>query len=93
MPDNQDGQPPEEFANFLLSKLRNDPDWFLYDALNSALPAEQQLKPWDEMDAEQRAAIVLHVSDMSLWRAEGKVDSDDAEVRFQTYPELRELLA
>ena len=93
MSDNLGMQSPEDFSKSLLSNLSNDPDWFLYDALNKAEPLGRQLKPWNELDVQQKATIVLHVNDMSLWRAESKVDPNDADERFENYPELRELLA
>lgn len=92
MPINSDSQSPVAFAESLLSRLRNDPDWFLYDAVSKALP-DHTLKPWDELSETQRAAIVLHVNDMSSWQADGKVDADDVAMRFEHCPELRELLA
>ena len=93
MSNNRDRQSPIDLSASLLSKLSNDPGWFLYEALNKAEPLGRQLKPWEELDEEQRALIVLHVNDMSLWRAESKVDANDAYMRFEMYPELRELLA
>ena len=93
MSHNRSSQSPVDFSQSLLSHILNDPDWFLYDALNQAGPLGRQLKPWDELDEQQRATIVLHVNDMSLWRAEGKVDPNDADLRFESYSELRELLA
>ena len=82
-----------DFSESLLSRLCTDPDWFFYDALNRVEPLGRQLKPWDDLNEQQRATIVRHVKDMSLWRAEGKVDPSDADMRFENYPELRELLA
>ncbi len=93
MSNSPDTQSLETFSQSLLSRLSNDPDWFLYDALNRAEPLGRQLKPWEDLDHRQRAAIVRHVNDMSSWRAEGKVDSSDADHRFNADPKLRELLA
>jgi hypothetical protein len=91
MEENPEGQTEGNFGQFLLSKLRDDPDWFLYDALNKALPLGYQLKPWSELDEQQRATIVLHVSDMYLWRSESKVDPGDAEILLEQYPKIREM--
>ena len=93
MRDNLNSQSPVDFSQSLLSQISNDPDRFLYDALNQAEPLGRPLKPWDELDEQQRATIALHVNDMSSWRAESKVDPNDADLRFEMYPELRELLA
>ena len=93
MSNNLDRRSPIDLSESLLSKLSNDPGWFLYDALNRAEPLGRHLKPWDELDEQQRAIIVQHVNDMSSWQAEGKVDPSDADLRFEAYPELRELLA
>ena len=82
-----------DYIDLLHWRLDDDPGWFHYDALNKVEPLGRQLKPWEELDEEQRALITLHVEDMSLWRAEGKLDVNDAFERFQAYPELRELLA
>ena len=90
---NRDRQSPIDLSESLLSKLSNDPGWFLYDALNRAEPLGRHLKPWDELDEKQRAIIVQHVNDMSSWQAEGKVDPSDADVRFESCSQLRELLA
>ena len=92
MSDNCDGKAPADCARITLSKLHSDPDWFLYDALNKTEPLGRQLKPWDALDEQQRAAIALHVGDMSLWRAESKVDPADADNLFERYPELLDLL-
>ncbi len=82
-----------DYVELLNWRLSNDPGWFLYDALNKVEPLGRQLKPWDELNEEQRALIILHVEDMSLWRAESKVEANEADIRFEMYPELRELLA
>ena len=92
MSDNLSTQSPDDFAEFLLSQIREEPGWFHYDALNKVEPLGRQLKPWDELDEEQRSLIVLHVNDMSLWRAESKVDANDADMRFEMCSDLRELL-
>ena len=92
MPSNRSSQFLTDSAESLQERFHNDPDWFLYDALNKAEPLGRQLKPWDELDEQQKATIVRHVNDMSLWRAESKVDANDADERFRSYPELRELL-
>ncbi len=81
-----------EAAESILSTLRDDPGWFLYDALNKAVPLGMKLKPLGEMDEHLRALLVVHVSDMYLWRAEGKVDAADAAIMFEENPELRKLL-
>ena len=93
MSNNPSSQSLGDFTESLLSQLSGEPGWFHYDALNQAEPLGRQMKPWDELDEQQRALIVLHVSDMSLWRAEGKLDPADTDQRFKSYPELRELLA
>lgn len=93
MPVNFDTQSPVAFAESLLYRLRNDPDWFLYAAMNKALPDDQQLQPWDELNATQRNAIVRQVRDMSSWQAESRVDPDDLATRLEHCPELRALLA
>lgn len=90
---NPSSQTLTDSVESLLGRFHNDPDWFLYDALNKAEPLGRQLKPWDGLDEQQKATIVLHVNDMSSWRAESKVDPNDADERFENYPELRELLA
>ncbi len=92
MSNNLDRQSPVDLSESLLSKLSKDPGWFLYDALNQAEPLGRHLKPWDELDELQQAIIVQHVNDMSSWQAEGKVDPSDADLRFEGYPQLRELL-
>ena len=79
-------------ASSILSKVHNDLDWFCYDALNSAEPMGRQLKPWANLDSGQRAVIVQLVNDMSLYRAERKVDPNDADLLFEGSPELRALL-
>ena len=82
-----------EAAEAILPKLWYDPDWLCYYALNKVEPLGRQLKPWEEMTDEQRATIVLYVNDMSLYRAESKVDPNDANMMFESNPELHELLA
>ena len=86
MSNNLNSQSPSDFAESLLSRISNEPGWFHYDALNKAEPLGRQLKPWGELDEQQKATIVLHVNDMSLWRAEGKVDPSDADQRFESLP-------
>lgn len=86
-------QSPVDFSQSLLSQISDCPGWLQYDALNQAAPLGRHLKPWDELDEQQRTTIFLHVNDMSSWRAEGKVDPNDADLRFESYSELRELLA
>lgn len=93
MPTHTDFQSPVAFAESLLSRFRSDPDWFLYDAMNKALPDDQQLKPWDELNETQRSAIVLQVQDMFSWQTESRVDPDDLATRLEHCPELRALLA
>ena len=93
MSDNPNRQSIGGFTESLIQRLADEPGWFYYDALNQAEPMGRQLKPWEELDEQQRDTIVRHVSDMSSWRAEGKVDPNDADLRFEGYPELRELLA
>ncbi len=93
MTSNVGTQSPDDFSKSLLWKLSNDPSWFLCDALDQAEPLGRRLKPWEELNERQRAIVVRHVKDMSLWRAESKVDPNDADERFRSYPELRELLA
>ena len=88
-----DGNRAAEAAEAIRSKLHNDPDWFCYDALNKVEPLGRQLKPWEEMNGEQRAVIVQCVNGMSLYRAESKVDPNDADMMFESNPELHELLA
>ena len=90
---NPSGQSFEDFTTSLIQRLKTEPDWIYYDALNQVEPLGRQLKPWEELDEQQRATIVLHVNDMWLWRTEGKVDAGDVDLRFESYPELRELLA
>ena len=90
---NPSGQSFEDFTTSLIQRLKTEPDWIHYDALNRVEPLGRQLKPWEELDEQQRAIIVQHVNDMSSWQAEGKVDPSDADLRFEAYPELRELLA
>lgn len=93
MSDNLDRQSPIDLSESLLSKLSNEPGWFHYDALNRAEPLGRHLKPWDELDEQQRATIVRHANDMSSWQAEGKIDPSDADLQFEGYPQLRGLLA
>lgn len=93
MSDNPSKQSFPDFAESLMQQLDDEPDWIYYDALNRVEPLGRRLKPLDELDERQRALMALHVNDMSLWRAEGKLDSNDTDQRFETYPELRELLA
>lgn len=61
-------------------------------ALNKALADGMELKPWDELDEQQQAALVLHVDDMSSWRGEGRVDPMLADDLFEHYPEFHEML-
>lgn len=42
-------------------------------ALNKTLPQGMEPKPWAELNDEQKALLILHVSDMSSWRGEGRV--------------------
>ena len=93
MPTHTNLQSLDDFAETLLSRLRNDPGWFLYEAMNKALPDDQQLKPWDELSETQRSTIVRQVRDMSSWQAESRVDPDDLATRLEHCPELRALLA
>ena len=79
-----------DLAETLLAK---EPEWYCYDALNKALPDEWRLKAWEDLTEQQRQTIARHVGDMSLWRAEGKLDPGDVALRFEHYAELRELLA
>ena len=90
---NPSGQSFEDFTTSLIQRLKTEPNWIYYDALNRVEPLGRQLKPWEELDEQQRATIVLHVNDMWLWQTEGKVDPNDVDLRFESYPELRELLA
>ena len=59
-------------------------------ALNKAL--DDELKPWDQLDEQQQADIVLHVGDMSSWRGEGRVDPALADYLFENYPEFHGML-
>lgn len=93
MSKNRDGQPSDSLFESFLPPASKEPGWFHYYALNKVDPLGRQMKPWDELSEEQRSLIVLHVNDMSLWRAEGKLDHTDTHQRFEAYPELRELLA
>ena len=90
---NPSDQSSYSFLASFVSQTSSEPGWFHYDALNKVEPLGRQLKPWEDLDEQQRATIVLHVNDMSLWRAEEKVDPNDADLRFESYPELRDLLA
>ena len=92
MSDNLGMQSPEDLSKSLTRQL-DEPDWIYHHALNRVEPLGRRLKPLEELDERQRALMALHVEDMSLWRAEGKVDPNDADERFESYPELRELLA
>ena len=65
---------------------------YMRRALNKALPNGMELKPWDELDAQQQANLVLHVEDMSSWRGEGRVDPNLADDLFENYPEFHEML-
>lgn len=62
-------------------------------ALNKALPQGMELKPWDELNEEQKALLILHVSDMSSWRAEGRVDPDLADYLLEYNPEFLDMMA
>ena len=92
MSNDRDGQPFDSIFESFLPPVSKEPGWFHYDALNKVDPLGRQMKPWDELGEEQRSLIVLHVNDMSQWRAEGKVDTADADLRFESDPELRKLL-
>ena len=93
MTNDPNSQSLENFTESLIKRLDGEPDWIYHDALNKIEPLGRRLKPLDELDEGQRALMALHVNDMSLWRAESKVDPNDADERFESYPELRELLA
>ena len=59
-------------------------------ALNKAI--DDELKPWDQLDEQQKADLVLHVGDMSSWRGEGRVDPALADYILEYYPEFQEML-
>ena len=62
-------------------------------ALNKGLPQGMELKPWDELNEEQKALLIMHVSDMSSWRGEGRVDPDLADYLLEYNPEFLEMMA
>ena len=62
-------------------------------ALNKALPDGMELKPWDDLNEEQKRLLILHVSDMSTWRGEGKVDANLADYLLEHNSEFLEMMA
>ena len=62
-------------------------------ALNKALPQGMELKPWAELNEEQKALLILHVSDMSSWRGEGRVDPALADYLLEYNPQFLEIMA
>jgi hypothetical protein len=62
-------------------------------ALNKALPQGMELKPWAELNEEQKAQLIRHVNDMSSWRGEGKVDPALADYLLEYNPEFLEMMA
>ena len=59
MTSNHSNQSASDFAEAQsMSRISNEPGWFLYDALNKVEPLGRQLKPWDELN--ERAASPHH---------------------------------
>ena len=62
-------------------------------ALNKALPQGMELKPWAELNEQQKALLIRHVNDMSSWRGEGRVDPALADYLLEYNPEFLDMMA